>query len=193
MTALSALRELLPHRALTWQEAMSVAERQALRLLKLSGVSGAPIPENVVSSLPRVRVERLSPIPVSGSTHWTAGCWLIMLNGAEPLVRQRFSLAHEFKHVVDHPLIDRLYPSTLGVSSQDRAEQICDYFAACLLMPRPCVKRAYCDDGVQNLHRLARRFGVSPMAMQVRLLQLGLMDPPPRCGPLYRRLLPVSI
>ena len=37
-------------------------------------------------------------------------------------------------------------------------EQICDYFAGCLLMPRPWVKRVYCS-GVQDLPELAQTFG----------------------------------
>ena len=47
-------------------------------------------------------------------------------------------------------------------------------------MPRIWVKRAW-TSGVQQLPALARRFGVSQSAMQVRLLQIGLLDPPARC------------
>jgi Zn-dependent peptidase ImmA (M78 family) len=59
-------------------------------------------------------------------------------------------------------------------------EQLCDYFAACLLMPRPWVKRAYCG-GVQNVAQLASMFDVSQPAMQVRLSAIGLIDRAPRC------------
>ena len=61
-------------------------------------------------------------------------------------------------------------------------ERICDYFAGCLLMPRPWVKRLYCS-GVQHLPDLAQAFGVSQAAMSVRLNQIGLVEPTPRCLP----------
>jgi IrrE N-terminal-like domain len=176
------LRDVVPLRPLTVAEAMRVADLQTSRFLRLVGVESAPVPESVISELPRVRVERMTPAPVSGAAQWTRGCWLILLNGAEPMVRQRFSMAHEFKHVLDSPFIEYLYPDRQGQTARDRAEQICDYFAACLLMPRAWVKQIYCNDGVQNLRRLSQRFDVSSMAMRVRLMQLGLVEPPPRCS-----------
>jgi Zn-dependent peptidase ImmA (M78 family) len=50
-----------------------------------------------------------------------------------------------------------------------------------LLMPRPWLKRAYAH-GIQRLPELAARFGVSQLAMQVRLNQIGLTEPAPRCS-----------
>ena len=140
------------------------------------------MPESVVADLPRVHVERMTPAPVSGAAQWSRGRWLIVVNGAEPYGRQRFSIGHEAKHVLDSPFAHFLYPPRDGQSATDRAEQVCDYFAACLLMPRAWVKSAYCNEGVQNVLRLAQRFEVSAMAMQVRLQQLGLVEPPRRCG-----------
>lgn len=177
---LARLRSVVPVRALTQSEALRVAELQANLLIKELEISEAPIPETVVAEFPRVHVQRLSPIPVSASAQWAKGRWHIVLNGAEPLVRQRFSLAHEFKHVLDAPFIDFIYPEARGVNQHDRAEQVADFFAACLLMPRMWVKRAW-GTGTQQLPTLARRFGVSQAAMRVRLLQTGLVEPPPRC------------
>ena len=53
---------------------------------------------------------------------------------------------------------------------------MCDYFAACLLMPRPWVKRLWAQ-GTQDATVLAATFAVSPAAMNVRLQQLGLAEP----------------
>jgi hypothetical protein len=180
---LSSIRELMPRRPVTRAEGYRVAELQATRLLQLSGVIEPPVPEAVVAGLNRVYVERLSPVPVSGSTHWARGRWIIVLNENEPLVRQRYTLAHEAKHVLDHPFIGDLYPAQLAVTSTERAEQVADFFAAALLMPRVWVKRVWCDEGVQNLRQICRRFRVSQLAMQIRLLQLGLVEPVPRCEP----------
>jgi Zn-dependent peptidase ImmA (M78 family) len=170
---------MVPIRALTTIEALSVAERQATRLLALSGVAEPPVPETVITRLPRIQVERIAPSPISGGAQWTQGRWLIILAGSEPLTRQRFSLAHEFKHVLDNPFIHLLYPDARLMSAEDRAEHICNYFAACLLMPRPWVKRAWAAK--QNVPHLAWRFGVSHGAMSRRLTDLGLIEPVARC------------
>ncbi|MEW6153922.1 MAG: ImmA/IrrE family metallo-endopeptidase [Actinomycetota bacterium] len=180
------LRDRVPIRPLSVIEAVRVAELQASRFLELAAITKPPVPESMISGLPRVQVERMAAAPMSGATQWSHGRWLIVVNGAEPKVRQRFSVAHEFKHVLDNPFIAKLYPSVPGQTAAERAEAVCDYFAGCLLMPRAWVKRLYCDEGVQDLRRLALRFDVSQMAMQVRLLQIGLVDPGPRCATRHR-------
>lgn len=134
---IATLRDLVPIRPLTREEAMRVAELQAQRFHCLLGLSAGPMSESAIADLPRVQVERMSPIPVSGSTHWASSRWLIVLNGAEPITRQRFSLAHELKHVLDHRFVDVLYRGVRGADRARWIEQVCDYFAACLLMPRP--------------------------------------------------------
>jgi Zn-dependent peptidase ImmA (M78 family) len=179
-TLLAELRSVVPMRPLNRGEAMRVAELQAAKLLDAFELESPPLPEEAIASLPRIQVDRMSPIPVSGSAHWAKGRWVVVLNGAEPLVRQRFSLAHEVKHILDAPFDRFLYPDAGGVTGHDRAEQVADYFAACLLMPKVWIRRAW-TSGVQKVPSLSRRFGVSQTAMQVRLLQLGLIEPPARC------------
>ncbi len=178
---ISQLRDLVPLRPLTTAEAMRVAELQATRMRRLLDITEPAFPESAISELPRVQVERMTPSPVSGAAQWSRGRWLIIVNGAEPNVRQRYSLAHELKHVLDNPFAKFIYPPKDGVTAYDRAERICDYFAACLLMPRAQVKHHFCEEGVQDILRLARRFDVSQMAMQVRLNQIGLRDQTRRC------------
>ena len=63
----------------------------------------------------------------------------------------------------------------------DWIELVCHHFAACLLMPRPLIKRHFCE-GVQRTADLAVLFDVSQEAMQRRLQDLGLVDPVARCG-----------
>jgi predicted transcriptional regulator len=172
---ITALRDVMPIRPLSFVESLRLAELQASRFRALVGLTDEALPESAIASLPRVQVERMSPAPVSGATQWSRGRWLIILNGAEPRTRQRFSLAHEFKHVLDHPFIGVLYPTTAAMTADERAEQICDYFAACLLMPRLYIKRAW-TDGHQSHRTLARQFDVSLAAITVRLRQLGLTD-----------------
>lgn len=180
INVITAVRDIVPIRPLTLPEALRIAELQATKFRLLAGATDSALPEAAISGLPRVQVERIFPAPSSGATQWSRGRWLIVLNGAEPPGRQRFSLAHELKHVLDNPFIAGMYPDVRDLTSGERAEQVCDYFAACLLMPRVLVKRAW-TGGTQDLRTLARRFEVSRQAMRVRLEQIGLIEPTARC------------
>lgn len=181
---LSTLRDLIPLRPRSHAEALRLAELQATRLLALTDTTTGPVPEGVVSELPGVEVRYATgrDAPVSGLCKWEKGRYLIVVNGLEPLGRQRFSLAHELKHVLDYPFVATLYPALPGMTAAQRGELVCDYFAACLLMPRSWVKRAWCNDRIQEVAQLARRFDVSVQAMQVRLTALGLVEQPKRCA-----------
>jgi len=169
------LRDLIPIRPLRFAEALRVAEIQAAKMLLLCGVEEAPVRETIITELPKLQVERIYPLGASGFSQWAKGRWLIALNNGEPPTRQRFSLAHEFKHVLDHPFIKVLYPPEYGLSESQRREQACDHFAACLLMPRPWLKRAW-GNGAQDVDRLAVLFDVSKSAMDRRLQQIGLTE-----------------
>jgi len=105
--------------------------------------------------------------------------WLILINRKDVAGRQRFSLCHEFKHVLDNPFADVLYAGC--IRGERRVEQICDYFAGCLLMPRPWLTQAWSSGG-QDVGVLAKQFDVSRMAMRVRLLQIGLLTNSMGCG-----------
>ncbi|HVX18378.1 MAG TPA: ImmA/IrrE family metallo-endopeptidase [Acidimicrobiales bacterium] len=192
MKLLADLRSLRPLRPLSTTEAYSIAERQAARLLRRSGVTVGPVPSEIITEQPFIRVGVRRGLVSSGATKWIKPHWVILLNGMEPLTRRRFSLAHEYKHVLDHPY-HRAFASLNTPERRQANERLCDYFAACLLMPRPWIKAAW-TAGIQDPVELARRFEVSPQAMQVRLLQLGLLDPYARCAGLdatYLRALPV--
>jgi Zn-dependent peptidase ImmA (M78 family) len=179
-SVVAQLRALMPARSLTLPESLRIAELQATRLLALLDVKTPPVPESVVLDLRHISVERYDPLPMSGYTHWSKGRWQIVLNGAESAVRQRFSLVHELKHVLDHPFIGVAY--TRMNDPEGWAEQVCHYFAGCVLMPRAWVKSQFFNQGVQDVATLAGHFDVSRAAMRVRLAQLGMGDALPRCG-----------
>lgn len=180
-SAITALRDIMPIRPLTRNEALSIAERQALMFHAIVESKEPPLPERLIAELPRIHVERISPWPVSGATHWVSGRWVVVLNAAEASVRQRFSLAHELKHIIDHRFIDVLYSKIPDAERHDFTEQVCDYFAGALLVPRPWLKKAWIN-GCQTLPALARRFNVSQAAINTRLHQTGLMAATPRCS-----------
>lgn len=180
-SVLAELRSLIPKRPLTFSEGNRLAALQAERLLRLSDVHHPAVPEQIICDLPRISVEREYPFKVSGVTTWAEGVWMIALNAGEPETRQRFSLAHEFKHVLDAPFKAFLYPTQLGFTGEERYEAVADTFAANLLMPKTWIKKAWYD-GVQDVRQLARMFDVSAEAMRIRLRTLGLLAPVPRCG-----------
>jgi Zn-dependent peptidase ImmA (M78 family) len=146
--------------------------------LRLRDVFGLPVPEEVVTELPRI-IRAYDPnLPrhaASGVSSWNVHrrAWVISVNPDEPETRQRFSVLHEFKHILDHfhPGLGGQLPSTLyGLNP---VEYVAEYFAGCVLMPKRVVKAAFFD-GVQRPSELAGLFAVSRRAMEVRLDQLGL-------------------
>lgn len=180
-SVVASLRALMPPRPLSFTEACRIAEFQAQRLLKLSGSTSAPVSEDIISDLPRIDVQRMGNLIGSGATAWSRGQWRVRLNAAEPLTRQRFTLAHELKHILDAANEDVTYRDLPpGPARQRFIEAVCDHFAASLLMPRAWLKTAWCE-GSQDLSALAWGFQVSQQAMLIRLQYIGLVDPLPRC------------
>jgi len=179
-SVLALMRALVPSRPLTPNEALRIAELQANHLLHHFEIETNAVPEEIVSELPRIRVVRENGLPVSGAAHWNGRYWIITLNADEPTFRQRFSLMHEFKHVLDHTTRDFLYHDRAFQTAEQQAERVADYFAACVLMPKRVVKRLWCQ-GNQNLVELAEMLFVSTRALRFRLDQLGLIEPAARC------------
>ena len=56
---MTALRDLVPIRPLSLIEALRTAELQSQRLLELTGTEIAPVPESLITDLPRMQVERI--------------------------------------------------------------------------------------------------------------------------------------
>jgi Zn-dependent peptidase ImmA (M78 family) len=103
----------------------------------------------------------------------------MFINEREPSVRQRFSLLHELKHVIDFDDADTLH-ARLGIGNIERQsaqiELICNEFAAYVLMPTGLVKRVWFS--VRDVEAAALHLNVSPEAMCTRLVRLGLLDRP---------------
>ncbi|MCA1701740.1 MAG: ImmA/IrrE family metallo-endopeptidase [Actinobacteria bacterium] len=185
-SVVTELRSLMPNRPLSFADAKAIAELQAARLLQLTDSGSPPVSEAVITELPRVDVRRAGNLIGSGASAWSGGRWHIRLNGAEPPTRQRFTLAHELKHILDAASEDVIYRHLPdGPARERQIEAVCDHFAASLLMPKAWVKRHW-GAGVQDIAALAWRFEVSQQAMFIRLMNLGLIDPPPRHVAAYR-------
>lgn len=181
-TVLQKLRVFVPARPLAHHEAQVIAERQATRLLALLEEREPPVDIGLIAELPRIEVRVVPNRDIgglSGMSQWLKkeSRWLIAVNRDDSQTRRRFTLGHEFKHVIDNPFINVLYPESEDgrTSADEQAERMCDYFSACLLMPRAWVKRDFAR-GVQQTDLLAARFNVSPAAMDRRLQDLGLIE-----------------
>lgn len=188
-SVLANLRALIPQRPASFTEALRVAEQQAARLLGCFGIRQWPVPETILLELPRIQIEQRFDLPTSGCSFWVADSrtWLIQVNGTEPATRQRFTLMHEYKHIVDHGRVELLYGT--GQRALIHAERAADYFAACALLPRVLLKRAW-GDRLQQVADLATAFDVSPQAVAIRLAQIGLTEPPHPCDILRDRRRP---
>jgi Zn-dependent peptidase ImmA (M78 family) len=177
MNAIAECRLICPRRALASWEARSVAERQAHKLHTLLRISEPPFPLEAIQSLPRVEVHYVTSPNISGAILWQRGKWRILINRTESRGRRTFSLAHEVKHMIDHPMAGTIYQDSRSGSAELAGERAANYFAACLVMPRSWIKRCFYDEGFHDPRVLARRFRVSTLAMQVRFDQLGLREP----------------
>lgn len=121
------------------------------------------------------RDARMQP-GISGHIARAHGGYEIAVNASDPPARQRFTLAHEIAHYLLHRELldggiedDRMYRSRLGGVVERQANRL----AAQLLMPANLVRFA-CRAGASDVGRLARTFGVSEHAMDIRLRELGL-------------------
>jgi predicted transcriptional regulator len=177
MNAVAECRLACPRRELAPWEARSIAERQAHKLHALLRISEPPFPLEAIQSLPRVEVHYVTSPNISGAILWQRGKWRILVNRTESRGRRQFSLAHEVKHMIDHPMAGTIYKDSRFGTAHVAAERAADYFAACLLMPRAWIKRCFYDEGFRDPRVLARRFKVSTPAMRYRFDQLGLLEP----------------
>lgn len=170
-SVLARLRALAPHRGLDLAEALTIAERQAGLLLASQPDTSLPVPLRLLTELPRLEIALESDLPASGVSYWTGEVWRLVAHRSELPQRQRFTFFHEYKHVIDYPRRHLFY-----ASGRDR-ERVADHFAACVLMPRVLLTRAWCS-GEQDVVKLADYFAVSPIAMERRLRDLGHLDAP---------------
>ncbi len=174
---IAEMRRISPACRLAPWEARTLAERQAHRLLAAQEVDEPATPEQAIESLPRIEVRYVRAKHFAATARWAGQRWLLLVNKNDSWVRQRFSMAHELKHIIDHPDREVLYSNARFGSSYLQAERAADYFAASLLMPKAWVKHWFYGEGIRDPRVLARKFQVSTVAMRIRIDQLGLFEP----------------
>jgi Zn-dependent peptidase ImmA (M78 family) len=173
-------------------EVSFMKEIESHTLSLLSNFKAPPIPVNAIATSLGLDIEReglgeeISGLLVVGN-----GGGVIGVNREHPLVRQRFSIAHEIGHFVLHReqvqlFIDKTYKAFFrdGKSARgtNKMEREANAFAAALLMPSGLIRRAaksyefeLGDEG-GPVDDLAELFQVSTQAMTYRLMNLGLFS-----------------
>jgi Zn-dependent peptidase ImmA (M78 family) len=157
-----------------------------------------PVPLTALAEALGVTVVRtvFTDLTISGLIILQNGRATIHVNPQEPLVRQRFTAAHELGHywlhlraqhaeggfvdtkmtieAVDDPVDDLAEPAIAfrRQNSTGPHERDANRFAAALLMPAPLVRATY--NAPADLPRLAEWFGVSLGSLAIRLRELHL-------------------
>lgn len=184
LSPLRSLRSLIPTRELSFDEALRIAELQASKLVELINDERG-IHALHIADMPRIRVV-YEQLPVSGMSYWNGSDWVLAISASDSLARQRFTLLHEFKHIIDHGSTKLLYQGDRNRSAEQQAEAVADFFAGCALVGKRPLKAAW-GRGIQRVADLASYFDVSQHAIRVRLAQTGLdvitdRIPAPRCA-----------
>jgi Zn-dependent peptidase ImmA (M78 family) len=161
-------------------------ERRVGELLDGIKLKRPPVPvEAIVRSWKGVAIRYSDLQDVSGLVVRKDGNVVIGVNQSHSPSRKRFTLAHEFAHVLLHEGKEvrfdtdfkvnlRSEVSTLGT---DVEEVEANFFAAALLMPRRCLDsdpRTLSIDfeDAAVVQQLAKEYMVSTQAMQLRLVNL---------------------
>lgn len=111
--------------------------------------------------------------PLSGCFYDEDGP-VIEFNGREPLVRQRFTVAHELgHHALGHGPRFRDPSENFSLTAYDSKEVAANQFAAELLMPADVINHLIMKRKITDFDRLAALFNTSGVAMQFRLKNLG--------------------
>jgi Zn-dependent peptidase ImmA (M78 family) len=157
-----------------WLTAQRIAAKQGGLLAREARRSNTTV-VSLVANLPGIIVEIDHQLPVSGLAVWSKSrrAWLIKIRAADSLSRQRFTLLHEFKHIIDHGNM-RLYDPRL-FNGHFQKELAADLFASASLMPARLVRTLTKRHGLSSTE-IAQQLLVSRDRVRLRLSDLNLAN-----------------
>ena len=126
---LTRLRALATTTPTSIADLRQTAKKQA-RLLRSLLAGKTPLLTRLVELIPCLHIETLDQMPVNSTSFWGNRRWHIHIHAGHPARFQHFEALHELKHIVDHPLRQRLTSFT-----DADWESVADYFAAQVLTP----------------------------------------------------------
>lgn len=157
---------------------LTEARHAAKGLLKAAKLESIPVEINQLMGTVRqtfdVTVKGVSNELFSGKgdaiTQTRDKCIFIIYNDSKPVVRKRFSVAHELGHLY----IGHLHGnSSSDLDSENFDEMEANTFAAYLLMP-PDFLRKDIKAGMKNPEELAKKYNVSVDALWLQLRSTNL-------------------
>lgn len=154
---------------------MSVSlEERAAEVLRQHWNGRLPVQPGVVARSMGLTLIQKGGAGYRYSGHYRAPS-IIEYNSDEPIVRQRFTVAHELgHHVLGHADAPRDEPAAFGASVASPDEREANQFAAALLMPANAVRLLVEGGRYGSIDEIAKEFGVSRAAMIYRIKNLGL-------------------
>jgi len=173
---------------------MSVARNKAEQLIRKLEIRKAPVDVERIASQLKIIILEQELDDISGLLITNTASKIIGVNKKHPVVRKRFTIAHELGHFClghqlepgEHVFVDRgnfiSARGTRAATGMDPKEVEANQFAASLLMPAEIVAREAkrvrgSAPGLFDTHvsELAAAFAVSEQAMTIRLGSLGLL------------------
>ncbi|WP_280448636.1 ImmA/IrrE family metallo-endopeptidase [Nocardia brasiliensis] len=154
-------------------DSLRLARRQAEALLHTPNRTDLGPIDLITESL-RLQVEVCLDQQMPRASFWDVSTrqWVIQLRSTDSWEQQRFNIAHEFKHILDHGHELTLYPDSPASCGLCDAEQAADYFARYLLVPDHTLRRVW-RAGLTNVSKLAECFGVADDVIRERLRDIG--------------------
>ena len=163
---------------------------RAKAVLERHGLYALPVDPLAVATREQIAVYNVSftDETLAGAISRHGHQTTIYLRQQDPPSRKRFTIAHELGHFFLHLAADGNQQFTDGennlfrqpgksrpVTSDDaRREYQANLFAAALLMPSEKVVQLW--QSTDSIREMSNLFGVSDLAMSIRLGQLGLLD-----------------
>lgn len=103
--------------------------------------------------------------------------YFIFINNQVPLVRKRFTIAHEIGHIVlKHFERSEFIYVFHKEECQNYFEEEANLFAGELLVPYSFLKQAIFHYNIREIHSLAKFFNVSEQVMSIKVQQYNLFD-----------------
>jgi Zn-dependent peptidase ImmA (M78 family) len=100
--------------------------------------------------------------------------WIIGVNANHHPNRQRYTIAHELGHYCLHRYQERFFEDQVffrGLEST-KTEYQANNFASEILMPEDQFLK-FLNNGIKDVEELAKKFGVSTLALRIRAKNLG--------------------
>ena len=122
---LATLRALAAQPPRSIDDALRATDKQAAHLRSLlPDISGQAL-TSLTDLIPSIIIEHDDDIPAPGISFWAGGHWHMHTRASDPVDIQNFTVLHELKHIIDHPLRRR----TTALSDIDW-EALANHFAA---------------------------------------------------------------